>query len=236
MRRIMKQLLLLNIILAALSTSAHAATIQAYATNVTATDGSFSATAGGAPLSTHADIQAIITSDANTAIFGANPDDYSIIRLDFGDTIVKTGSGGDTLGADLAIISLWNGYDYSFGLQAFNTNDASISFYNYFVTASSPEACDNTGACFDHIKSTSINLYDNVTGAELDDGIEISYFNLFIGGPTYNGAIGDFEAYSNFSLAGAYHTDVAAVPLPLPAILFASGLGLLGLVGRRSKA
>lgn len=232
----MKQLLLLNIILAALSTSVHAATIQAYATNVTATDGSFSETAGGPALSTNAEIQEIITSDANAAIFGANPDDYSIIDLDFGDTIVKTGSGGGTSGADLAIISLWNGYGYSFGLQAFDTNNVSISFYKYFVTASTPDVCDNTDACFDNIKSTSINLYNNLTGLELDDGIEIDSLRLFIGGPGYNGASGGPDAYSNFSLAGAYHTNVAAVPLPLPAILFASGLGLLGLVGRRSKA
>ncbi len=59
-------------------------------------------------LSTDDEIQTIISSDANAAIFGYSPTDYSVIDLGFGDTTVKTGSGGDTLGADLVVVSLWN--------------------------------------------------------------------------------------------------------------------------------
>lgn len=225
----MKRLLLLSIILAAFSAPVHAVAIQAYAINVDATFGSFSAKAGGAALSTDADIQAIISSDVTTAIFGQSAVDYSVIDLDFGGTTVMTGSGAGTLGADLAVVSLWSGYDYTFGLQAFDTLGSSLSSYNYSVTGGTPGA---------DVKTTSINLYSNdATALELVDGIEIGYIRLFIGGSTYNGVDGGLDAYSNFSLVGAYHTDAVVVPLPLPAILFGSGLGLLGLIGRRkSKA
>lgn len=221
----MKSLLLLSIILAAISAPVHAATIQAYATNVSTTYGSFSATPGGAALS-DADIQTIISSDANTAIFGHSAADHSVIDLDFDGTTVFTGSGAGTLGADLVVFSLWRGYDYAFGLQAFDTDGNSLSSYNYNVTSGTPGA---------NVKTTSINLFSNTSGLALDDGIEIGYIRLFIGGNTFNGADGGLDAYSNFSLVGAYHTEATVVPLPLPAILFGSGLGLLGLIGRRKS-
>jgi len=240
----MKQLLLLNIMLAALFAPAHAATIQAFASEMntaTATydpthDTSFSNTAGGAAIS-NADIQTILTSNADTYLsgyypsnylFGTSATTYSEIDLNFGDTTVKTGSGGETLGADLVVVSLWNGYDYSFGLEAFDTAGNSLSLYQYFVTDETPNSCDSTEAC---VKTTSINLFSNDdTGpVELGDNIEIGYISLLIGGSTFNGA----DGYSNFSLVGAYHTDAVVVPLPLPAILFSSGLLLLGWVGRR---
>ena len=214
---------------AALFAPAHAATIQAFATEVKATSGSsFSATVGSTTALSDAEIQAIIASDARAAIFGTSPTDYSVIDLGFGDTTVKTGSGGDTFGADLVVVSLWNGYNYSFGLEAFDTAGNSLSLYQYFVTDETPNSCDSTEAC---VKTTSINLFSNDDTAPeaLGDNIEIGYISLLIGGSTFNGA----DGYSNFSLVGAYHTDAVVVPLPLPAILFSSGLLLLGWVGRR---
>ena len=229
----MKRLLLLNIFLAALFSPAHAATIQAYATEVKATSGSFSATAGGTALSTDAEIQAIIASDASAAIFGTSPSDYSVIDLGFGDTTVKTGSGGDSEGADLVVVSLWTDIIYEFRLEAFDTDGDSLSLYTYKVDSNTPNARDGTGAILNDIKTTSINLY-GIDYLELGDDIEIGYISLTIGG-ALNGA-GGLDGYSNFSLAGAYYTDATVVPLPLPAVLFSSGLLLLGWVGRRKAA
>ena len=226
----MKQLLLLNIMLAALFAPAHAATIQAFATEVKATSGSsFSATAGGPALSTDAEIQAIIASDASAAIFGFSPKVYSVIDLGFGDTTVKTGSGVDTEGADLVVVSLWNGSAYQFMLEAFDTTGNSLSLYTYDVKSSTPNALNSTGAILDDVKTTSINLFNSNYGAatELDDNIEIGSIRLTIGGAL------NLDGNSNFSLVGAYYTDATVVPLPLPAILFSSGLLLLGWVGRR---
>jgi len=220
----MKQLLLLNIMFAALFAPAHAATIQAFATEVKATSGSsFSATVGSTTALSDAEIQAIIASDARAAIFGTSPTEYSVIDLGFGDTTVKTGSGGDTLDADLVVVSLWNNSDYQFALEAFDTTGNSLSFFLYDVTAATPDSCDKTGAC---VKTTSINLYDSDRNV-LEDNIEIGSIRLTIGGGL------NLDGYSNFSLVGAYHTDATVVPLPLPAILFSSGLLLLGWVGRR---
>jgi hypothetical protein len=214
----MKKLLLLNILLAALSTPISAAPVKAIATDVIATWGDFSQTPGGTALS-NGDIGTIISSDPASAIYGFSSIDYSVIDLGFGDSTVVTGSG-----ADLVIFSLTSGYDYSFGLEAYDTNNNLMSSYNYSTTIHS--------TIFEPgILATSINLFDGY-GAAVADDIELGYIRLFIGGG-YNGITGGTDAYSNFSLVGAYHTQAAVVPLPLPAVLFGSGLALLGLIGRR---
>ena len=216
--------------LAALFAPAHAATIQAFATQVNSIDGGFSDTAGGTSALSTDEIQAIIASDASAAIFGTSTDDFSVINLGFGDTIVKTGSGGDSDGADLVVVSLWNDISYEFRLEAFNTEGSSLSLYTYTVNSSTPNARDGSGAILNDIKTTSINLYGS-DYLQLEDDIEIGSISLTIGG-ALNGDSG-LAGYSNFSLAGAYYTDPVVVPLPLPAVLFSSGLLLLGWVGRR---
>ena len=219
--------LLFPIILALLSTPVQAAQIQAVATDVLNTYGSFSLTPGGTALdesgieatfsANHASLASTGTADV---IFGlSNPveaSDYVVMDLGFGGSSVITGSG-----ADLVIFSEWAGSSYNFGLEAYDTSDTLLSSYNYTVDGSLLFSSD--------IAVTSIDLFDNNTpAAMLANGIDIDYIRLFIGND-YNGA--GLDAYSNIALAGAYH--VTPVPLPLPLILFASGLSLLGWVGRR---
>jgi len=239
MRKIMKKLLLLNIFLAALSAPAHSATIKVFATDVLTTYGDipqtyggFTQTPGGSTQLTNAEISTIIASDPATAIYGSDASKNSPIDLGFGGNTILTGAG-----ADLVIFSLWSGYDYSFGLQAFGTDPAAgpLSSFNYMVTGNSIfETCaitDSTGACTADISAISIDLFGS-NNLALDDNIELGYIRLFIGGG-YNGTGPD--AYSNFTLIGANYTNAAVVPLPLPVILFSSGLALLGWIGRRKK-
>ena len=231
----MKKLLLLNILLVALSVPAHAATIQALATDLKKTYSSFSDTAGSTTALSDSEILSIIGSNPNTAIYGnsaeAAPYDYSVIDLGFGEKSVITGSG-----VDLTIFSIWSGYSYSFGLEAYDVDGNKRSSYMYNVTDRSIFSECTNGSC-PTIVTTSINLFSNdKTPLELADDIELSYISLFIGGTAYNGITGGKDAYSNFTLAGAFYTKPTVVPLPLSVVLFGSGLGLLGWTGRRKQA
>lgn len=224
----MKQLLLLNIIIAALSTSVQAATINVIANKVLGTSGTFTTSPTGDALN-QTDLSGIVTSDVAT--FAMSNDDTASIDLGFGNTQVVTGTG-----ADLVIFTVGN--DYNFRLQVFDTNDSMISNFLYNVPADgSSTAKDengnflcvkgNTGNCAAAISATSIDIFGNDLLA-VEDNIEISMIRLLIG---TNKSFKPGEAYPLFSLAGAIHTTV--VPLPLPALLFSSGLVLLGWIGRR---
>jgi hypothetical protein len=248
MRSTMKQLLLLSTILAVFSIPAYAAPI---AVKVVATDvfdiyGSFSNSPSGSPLDNDA-IKPIISSNTNNTIYGlSNLDtsesiatDYVAIELGFGGNKVVTGPG-----VDLAIFSLWSGFDYTFGLQAFDTNNTLLSSYNYTVDGSSLFGASTTVSVisidlfdnsFGNDSQGNPNIIDGSNGVKLEDNIELGYITMFIGND-YNGATGGTIAYSNVSLVGAYHTQTAVVPLPLPIILFSSGLALLGWIGRRKTA
>lgn len=232
---IMKRLLLLATILSALATQVQADTIKAFATDVRDTYGTFSQAPGGTAL-TNTDLAGIISSDPATFVLGLS--DQASIDLGFGDSNIVTGSG-----ADLVIYTVGNGY--TFGLQAFDTSGSMLSNYLYSVpsdgssTAKNEDGSDacviRNDVCAAFISATSIDLF-NDAGFAIANDIGIDYIRLFIGND-YNGEVNNSTAYPLFSLAGALHTsDVAAVPIPLPIILFASGLSFLGWVGRRKHA
>jgi len=232
----MKQLLLLSFIFVALANQVHAAPVSAYATNVeTIYAGNFSLSVGGSTLD-DAGITSAITSDPNVGIFGASTPNYSAIDLSFGDTTAFTGDG-----ADIVISSLWSGFNYIFALEVFNSSGTSLSSYMYSVSSA-----DCTSPCS---TETSINLFhnddtDTQPATLVEDGIELGIIRLWVGGSdrTFTNDEGIdvdyFGAYSNVSLAGAIYSDaeVTPVPLPLPVVLFASGLTLLGFAGRRRKS
>jgi len=211
------------------STSAQAATVQAIANDVQATYVGFSNTADSSTALTDVEIQTIISSDPKTAVYGVDSTNYSVIDLGFGDNTAITGTG-----ADIVIFSLWSGYNYSFGLNAYDSAGSLLSGYNYNVNNSSIFSECTDGSC-PTVVTTSINLYDN-NAIELADDLELGFIRLFIGGNFYNGSTGGIDAYSNFSLAGAFNVKTAVVPLPLSVVLFGSGLALLGWTGRRKKA
>lgn len=235
----MKRLLLLNFIIAALSTSVQAAPVQINiaASEVLDTFGSFTTPAGSA-LNLNA-LTGIVTSDASTSV--VSQDINATIDLGFGSNTVVTGAG-----ADLVIFTVGNGY--SFGLQAFDISNNIISNFLYNVPADgSTTAQDQDGndLCVTEnngctpISATAINLWgEKADGSyfEIIDGTELSFVRLFIGSSTNittAETIGDAQL-PRLSLVGAVHS--AVVPLPLPAVLFGSGLALLGWVGRRKTS
>ena len=230
----MKQLIILNIIIAALSTSVQAATITAYANEFLGSDGSFALSPTGAPITTE-QLSTIVTGDIDT--FVMSNDDGASFDLGFGSNTAITGAG-----ADLVIFTIGNGY--SFGMQVFGTNNSLLSSFAYSVPVPSasydatardingnPLCVNATLPCPAVISATAIDIFDSSYNYIADD-TEISFIRIFLGND-YNGSVGGETAYPLFSLAGAVHSVPAAVPLPLPAILFSSGLLLLGWVGRR---
>ena len=221
----MKQLLLLHIIIAALSTSVQAATITVVADDFLGSFDNFSTSPSGTALSQE-ELAGIVTDDAAT--FVLSNDDTASFDLGFGSTKVVTGES-----TDLVIYTVGN--DYNFGLQVFDANDDKISDYLYSVPADGSTTAtnnngsplcvtDSTGGCAAVISATPIDLLGIL------DGTEIGFIRLFIG---TNEKFKPNAAYPLFSLAGAVH--VSAVPLPLPALLLTSGLAMLGWVGRRKR-
>ena len=225
----MKKLFILALLIlnGLLATSAQAATVQVIASDVLATSGSFTTSPTGTVLTT-AELTDIVTSDVGTFVMSNDSEAY--IDLGFGGTQVITGNG-----ADLIIYTVGN--DYNFGLQAFDSSSSMISNLLYEVpgdgssTAQDENGNDlclmDAGSCVAAISATSINLFD--TGLnEIADNTDISFIRLFIGTDA-NYMPG--SAYPLFSMAEATHT--AVVPLPLPVVLFSSGLVLLGWVARQ---
>lgn len=225
----MRKLLFLIVSIIALSTPAQAETINIFADELmpmSTTSGIFKTSPTGAAL-TSTEVASIVTSDPGT--FVLSTDDTAYIDLGFSANNVITGAG-----ADLVIYTVGNGYN--FGLQVFS-GTSMISDYLYNVPAdgsstakdaAGKELCvkDSSGNCAAALSNTSIDLLG------IADNTEIDYIRLFIG---TNTSFKPGDAYPLFSLAGAVHTT-AVVPLPLPIILFSSGLALLGWIGRRKTA
>jgi len=85
--------------------------------------------------------------------------------------------------------------------------------------------CTNGAA----LSAIFIDLEDSIAG-----DVALGSIRLFLG-EDYNGINpenGD-PIRPRLSLAGGFHTEATVVPLPLSAVLFSSGLALLGWIGRR---
>ena len=82
------------------------------------------------------------------------------------------------------------------------------------------------------LSAVFIDLEDSIAGDVALGSIRIFLGNDFNG---INPVTGN-PVRPRFSLAGGFHTEATVVPLPLSAVLFSSGLALLGWAGRKKTA
>lgn len=185
----------------------------------------------GRPLA-EAAFKTIVTSDYRTSV--KNPVNSSAyIDLAFSNKMY--GGAGDDL------VLFFVGNSTSFGLDVFekqNTGNTgainTISTGTYTIsTSDTVYNNDNTWKCFNGIGDQCTGGFA-LSAIYIDfgqsfDNVEIGNIRLTLG-QGFNGVNS-----SNFALAGGFH-DAVVVPLPLPIVLFSSGLVLLGWMARRKAA
>lgn len=233
----MKRLILINIILTLLTVSAHAAPISIGninninvantligSSNIAAcsTNCDFKDFTGS--LLTDAELGPVVTSNAANYVISSSSGNNSSFDLGFAGFDLYNG-----IGNDLVIFIVGNGSN--FGLDVFDTNEMKISSASYSVSIDNT-VFDNAGnwlcvGCSDNLSTNDyalsaifVDFGDSIAGDVKLKRLHISLKN------------------SAFSLAGGFHTQatLTSVPLPLPALLFSSGLVLLTWAGRKKTA
>lgn len=170
-----------------------------------------------------AELATLATSDpANYSYVPNSPSAY--IDLGFNGYDIYNGAGDD-------LVVFIVGNNTSFGLEVYDIDGKMVNKNTYSVAGDGSDTVydndgnwlcvnDANGDCAYALSSVFIDLGDTLAG-----DVAIGKLRILLGT--------DYRTPSGpaFSLAGGFYTT--PVPLPLPAILFASGLGLLGWVGRR---
>ena len=183
----------------------------------------------------NAGVASVVTS--NVANYLLSPDrSSSYIDLGFNGFNLYNGKGND-------LVVFIVGHSTSFGLDAFDSNNEIVFSDIYNITTpvfggdpgntvfdNNDWLCVN-GAVVTCEGGTSLSAAFFDLGDNLAGDVAISKIRISLG-ESFNGADG---TRPRFSLAGGFYTEAAVVvPLPLSAVLFSSGLFLLGMVGRRN--
>lgn len=179
------------------------------------------------------------TVTTNAASYLLSPfRDSAFIDLGFKDVSLYNGENDD-------LVVFIVGHTTSFGIDAFDENDNSLfnGIHKYDVPtpvfedpgdtvfntdgtwnciAGAPDTCENGTA----LSAAFFDFGDTIAG-----DVAIERIRIYLG-DNYKGPDG---TRPRFSLAGGFHTEAMVVPLPLSAVLFGSGLSLLGWIGRRKK-
>ena len=161
----------------------------------------------------------VSTSGNDSVVFNtyvwSEDDTHSTITLSFGSAMV-----GDLVGNDLAIFSVGPA-----------TIDVTISGITHQYSSSTVEIDDALQGVYTNDTTPVFLDTLDVILIDLAQYSGVSYMNTL----TID-ALTETEnpvAWPGISAVGALNTTV--VPLPLPIVLFGSGLALLGFIGRRKK-
>ena len=177
------------------------------------------------------------TSGRDTVVFNTyvkSTQNNATLTLNFGTDYVGNLSGDDLaiftldpLAADLSVLAPTK-LDVSIGGKTVRYTSAPIIIDSKLQGIFGPDSND-ADANPDLLGANGVILI-NLDDFLLSPGALMNEFSIDV----LTGAQGENPFhYPTITTAGAFNTTV--VPLPLPAVLFASGLALLGFVGRRKK-
>jgi len=196
-------------------------------TAATATSCDFANTPG--TFLTDAELAPMVTS--NPADYVLSPyKDSAYLDLGFAGYDIYNGAGND-------LVVFMVGNATTFGLDVFDQSGALINSGIYDVLADgSNTVYDNDGnwLCAGGTDALCTGGYAlSAIFIDLDSSIagDVALGNIRINlGDDFND-----PSSPSFSLAGGFHTEATVVPLPLSAVLFSSGLALLGWAGRKKS-
>jgi len=207
-------------------------------------------------LLTNSEVGNIVTNyDPNNASYVLSPYvDTSYIDLGIVDASDNDMNFYNGLGNDLVVFIVGN--TTSFGLDVFDLSGSSTPVYSNIFDVATPTAGDIGNTVTETVINPESGKYEQVwkcVGGSPDDncadGAALSAVLIDFEDSIANDlalgyiriSLGDsFIDYSNNNstnprllVAGGFHTEATVVPLPLPVVLFSSGLALLGWVGRK---
>jgi len=167
------------------------------------------------------ELKAIVTDDPANYVYSSAANNDASFDVGFNGFDIYNGAGDD-----LVIFIVGN--NTSFGLDVFDTNGDIMSSGIFNVTVENT-VYDNNGNWL------CVGGSDNqCTGGYALSAVFVDFGNAVAG----DVAVGKMQltlGSAAFSLAGGFYTEATVVPLPLPVVLFSSGLALLGWVGRRKS-
>ncbi len=195
------------------ATVANIDNINSFADTVTAASGSFldwQSVMASDTVTLNGLRNSLTDNDETTYVFSL--DAVASIDMAFGATPVYNGAGND-------LVLFFVGNNFSFGFDA--DAGGSGAAIDYTVADTGFGVTDIFGDTW----SLSAALVD------LDDfgfasGQQLQDFRVILGAD---------RGYPALSLVGGFNTQPVVVPLPLPVLLFASGLGIFGLFARRHR-
>jgi len=175
-------------------------------------------------LLTDTDLATVVTSNAANYTTSSSVENSASFNLGFDGFNLYNGDGDD-------LVVFIVGNTTSFGLDVFDTQGSLLSSDTYNVDISNTVFDGPNWLCVGNAENPCPN-----------DGFALSAIFVDLGASVAGDvAIGNLQFDLNdaaFSLAGGFYTEASptVVPLPMPALLFSSGLFLLGWVGRKKSA